>query len=900
MTDHKIPDLPSDDDLGITDDDRRSLDEEPPELTEEERRALGLGQPPSGEPPPPPPPPPPGTRPGPVIRPRPPEPPRTRWRGPATLAALLAAAWLSSASRTLPDPLPANAPETAFSSARAMSMDVAVARTAHPTGSPAHTEVREYLMGRLRDLGLQPEVHTATAVRSLNGRVRAATVRNIVARLPGTASTGAILLVSHYDGAGISRAAADDGAGVVATLEAVRALRAGEPLRNDVIVLVTDAEELGLLGAQAFVDEHPWMADVAVVLNVEMRGAGGPSIMFQTGAENGWIVQAMRDAGIGTWANSMSGEVYRRMPNDTDFTRFLEAGKQGLNFAAMGRASVYHQTYDAPANLSEATLQHHGENLLGLTRHLGGVQLDVVDGADVAYFTLPYLGVVTSVLGLTLPVAAWMLLTAVLILLAVLRSAGRWPGLLVGLGLGLVAVGLTGGAGYGLLRWLPRFHEEYGSLVGSLFHHEGWYVLTLVGVGLFVVSGLFGVARRWFPPAVLAWGALLIPLGGAAYATFAAPAAAMNLQWPVVAAYLATGALLLRPGAKTTLVVWLLALLLALPVLVFLQPLTELMWLGMSFAAAPWIGVLIATALLLLLPALDFLREPNGWWAPVAGLLFAGACLGLGVRAAEPTPDRPAPSTLAWTYDHGTDEALWVTRAPGGYGPAQAWAETQVSAPFSSTDSLQRPGIRAGAQVAPAEAVEVAPVEAWIVADSVLDGLRRIRLALRSAIGAELLEVRFPEGGAARPTAVGGRPLPAEGAVTVVEHWGVPDPAVLLDVELPAGETLALQVLERHFRPTELVGDEAFQRPPELAPDVVRASDRATVWTPASALRLQAGPPPFPLEPAADIPAAPRDTTAVPADTLSVPPDTTPRPADTLGALADTMAAPPDTTRIRP
>ena len=38
--------------------------------------------------------------------------------------------------------------------------------------------------------------------------------------------------------------------------------------------------------------------------------------------------------------------------------------------------------------------------------------------------------------------------------------------------------------------------------------------------------------------------------------------------------------------------------------------------------------------LILLLPALERLREPNGWWAPLVALLLGGAMLGLGIATA--------------------------------------------------------------------------------------------------------------------------------------------------------------------------------------------------------------------------------------------------------------------------
>ena len=39
-----------------------------------------------------------------------------------------------------------------------------ITRNAHPTGSPEHTRVREYLLRQFRDLGHDHGVQTATAV----------------------------------------------------------------------------------------------------------------------------------------------------------------------------------------------------------------------------------------------------------------------------------------------------------------------------------------------------------------------------------------------------------------------------------------------------------------------------------------------------------------------------------------------------------------------------------------------------------------------------------------------------------------------------------------------------------------------------------------------------------------
>ena len=274
---------------------------------------------------------------------------------PVTLVALLALAWATSSSRALPAPVSLTAPDSVFSSGRAMMDIVALSGRPRPPGTPEHDSARAYLTERLVGMGLTPELQTATTLERRGSTLSAATVRNLIARVPGTASTGAVLLTAHYDSRDLSRGAGDDATGVAAILETVRALRAGPPLRNDLIVLLTDGEELGLLGARAFVDNHPWMEDVTVVLSAEMRGGGGPSVMFETGAENGWVVGALDRATPRAYGFSMATEVYRRMPNDTDFTPFRQAGRQGLNFASLGRADAYHQSFDEPARLYERT-----------------------------------------------------------------------------------------------------------------------------------------------------------------------------------------------------------------------------------------------------------------------------------------------------------------------------------------------------------------------------------------------------------------------------------------------------------------------------------------------------------------------------------------------------------------
>ncbi|HSH76775.1 MAG TPA: M28 family peptidase, partial [Longimicrobiales bacterium] len=751
MSDYELPELPSDEELGITDDDRErygELPEDRPELSEEEMVALlgqtrspkpggGSGDAPEG----------PGRpvtkkRKAPATGAAAAEAAPSRWRGPVTLVLLVAVAGLSSTRMAVPRPVPANVSDTVFSSARAMSMLVEIAERPHPTGSPEHARVRAYLVEHLRLLGLEPEIQSTTSATQTPDSVDAAAVRNVVARLPGTEPTGTVLITAHYDTRELAPGAGDDGAGVVAILEALRALRSGERLRNDVIVLLTDAEELGLLGALAFTTQHPWMRDVSLVLSFEMRGAGGPSIMFETGDRMGWVVRALKEFDPEPFANSSSSEIYRRMPNDTDFTLFREAGKQGLNFAAIGGAHVYHQATDTPENLSEATLQHHGVRALAALKHFGQADLGQVDAPDVVYFTAPLLGLVVYDARWVLPISGGLLALAVLVTLVALRGGARGGGAGAGLGLSLLGAALSFGAATAIARWSARFHPEGGSLAGSLYHSEGWYVLAVVAAVFAVVTALQAVARRWLSAVELSLGAACAPLLIAVGLSVAAPLAAMNVQWPAAAALLATLVLVLLRSRVGGTVAWFTTMLLTLPVLVILVPLLELLWISKTVAALGLVAVLTAMTLHLLLPALDVLRQPNGWWAPLTGLVVAAAGLGAGYRSSSPDERRPAPSTLVYGYEHGSGAAFWATDPaadPVLDEEAAAWAVERAGAAFSASRDLSGFGFGWEAPVAPAPVVSAATPEIAVLRDTIEAERRHVILGIRSRIGAERL-----------------------------------------------------------------------------------------------------------------------------------------------------------------
>jgi len=379
--------------------------------------------------------------------------PAARWLLVASLAIWTAIA-LAPPARL--EPMPATAVAADFSAERALVHVEAIAQRPHPVGSADHQRVRDYVRGEFARLGLATEIETGFAEFARKGYHASGNIENIVARLPGTANTRPVMVVAHYDSVPRGPGASDDGHGVAVLLETLRALKSSPPPRNDVIFLVTDGEELGLLGAVVFMRDHPWRQEPGVVLNFEARGTGGVPAMFETSDDNRWLIRALQRAAPKASASSFAYEVYKRMPNDTDMTIFKAGGLAGLNFAFIGHPEFYHTANDDPAHLDRASLQEQGRYCLMLAREFGDIDLTPRPRGDAVYFPVRFLPLIVYPSSWAMP-GAWALV-AILALAAFLAWSRRVGGAWISIPLALVAALLilvaqpAPGASY-LLAW---------------------------------------------------------------------------------------------------------------------------------------------------------------------------------------------------------------------------------------------------------------------------------------------------------------------------------------------------------------------------------------------------------------------------------------------------------------
>lgn len=296
-------------------------------------------------------------------------------RGPGR-AAILAALFclVLTAVRAIP-PTPAEpTSDGSFSAVTAQKIleDLYSDETRHHIGTQNNRILKERILDHLREIGYEPSLQSTMACWESGG---CGFVENILARLEGKRTGKAVLLAVHYDGVGAGPSVSDDGVAVAATLEIARILKSGPQLDNDIIFLIDDGEEAFLLGAAAFAAKHPWAKDVGAVVNLEARGSGGRSYMFETGKDNAWLIELMKKNIPRPTSSSLFYSVYQTLPNDTDFTVFKSHGMNGLNFAFIQDVVHYHTPLDNLAHVTPASLQHHGDNALGMVRALANADL---------------------------------------------------------------------------------------------------------------------------------------------------------------------------------------------------------------------------------------------------------------------------------------------------------------------------------------------------------------------------------------------------------------------------------------------------------------------------------------------------------------------------------------------
>lgn len=476
----------------------------------------------------------------------------------------------------------------------------------HPAGSEQNKIVRNRIIDFLDEHNIDYELHRTSNVYKITGET--VPLVNIIAKIPGENPTGTVMLAAHYDSVPAGPGACDDGVGTAVVLEIGRMISEAKQRRNDLVLFISDGEEHILLGAEKFVREHPIAKEIDVVVNLEARGTTGPSLMFETGNESHWSIQTFSAVAKRPYTSSLFYEVYKRLPRDTDFSRFRELDIQGFNFAFIGNVNYYHTPNDNLENVDLRSFQHHGDHALGLANFLLSADLnDRLEGRAV-YFDLlglkvfywpEYFSIVFSSIACVIFVFA--------IGFNLKRQTTTPRQLLQIAGVGLTSIVAVGLAGYLLNLTMSNsgfFDELWPSNPLPLllvFWSTGICVVALICFGFFKDSSGSSALFVWFIWALLALALSLV-----------APGASYLFVVPVLFALLAL-ALFYVNRSLANIIFWIGVCLIWLPIEFLLY---DAVGFRMNLFLAVRV-VIVTTALLPLISGAT--RHVNGWIAALAG-----------------------------------------------------------------------------------------------------------------------------------------------------------------------------------------------------------------------------------------------------------------------------------------
>lgn len=543
-----------------------------------------------------------------------------------------------------------------FSTDRALAHVKQLSKEPHAVGFPGHERAKDYIISELNKMGLPTTIQEGYTAGDW-GNLSKAT--NILARIDGSGNGKALLLLSHYDSnPHSSYGASDAGSGVATILEGVRAfLSQNKAPKNDIIILITDAEELGLNGADLFVNNHPWAKEVGLALNFEARGSGGPSYMLiETNRGNAKLIKEFKEANP-TYpvANSLAYSIYKMLPNDTDLTVFREDGDiEGFNFAFIDDHFDYHTALDNYERLDRTTLAHQGSYLMPLLTHFSNADLDNLKSlSDEVYYNLPFYKMVSYPFEWIWPMFGIAVLAFVLLLLSGFRKkrldiASIFRGFVPVL-ITLVVNGLAGYLCWTIITW---WYPGFKDMLHGFTYNGHLYIAVYVMFSLFVCFYTYHKFRKISTPNVLV-----------------APIFIWLIICGLVAHYLKGASFFVVPlfGLLAGLLVTInqkkpnpfLMVFLALPAILIYAPFIKMFPVGLGLKMMVAATLLTTLLFFLVLPFFGQLKSKGR-----LAFLFLFLFFAFGITShiqSDFNEERPKPSSLLYVYNDDKNTSQWAT-----------------------------------------------------------------------------------------------------------------------------------------------------------------------------------------------------------------------------------------------
>ncbi len=780
-----------------------------------------------------------------------------RWL-PALVAVVVVAVsgWVAVGELSAPG-VPGHVSAGQFSAARAMADVRAIAQVPRPMGTAAADHTRAYILGQLRALGLAPTVQATSVVGGFDSENHVAgRVTNIVARLPGTANTGAVVFNAHYDSVPSAPGASDCGSCVAAVLETARTLRALPRMKNDVLFVFTDGEEREDIGAHAFATQNPAMRGVATVVNFDTSGSHGAVYLARTSPNSADLVNELVSSAphprIFSFIPAFMTLFVSSLRPGTDAEEYFDRRAGGVALYYSGGSTDYHTQRDSITTISPPSLYQDGSYAVALARDLGNRVSQRRGGGDwVAFNIAPDTAVFYPAwvdIAIALAAVALFLFAAVI---------GRRRGAITARGLAgsfvtFPLVVLLTGIAVGLLWFavkalVPDLNWPFtGSYQNTL------YFLGLAAAAVAVFATLYQPLLSRTRTANLALGALGFGAALSLVLSVTLPGAAYLFLWPVLVALgFQTWAL---AGRRTG--PWHAAGAVALPLavaLVLIVPVVGIITLalGTRFELSgniPIIGVVVgmfvAGATGLFIPYLRVRSHQTArgvrrlyWLLPATAAVCSLALLGLATARLGFDARHPRPDTIAYQLNADTGGATWVTRdARTDDYTRQFFTAGKHPANFEFFAMNAVSGWGASAPAAPLAAPTVK-----LLSRTLQDGRATVRIQLTSPRHAQALEAAISTG-PITAASLDGQPVPLNtsdrrGELKFI-YWAMPTGGIPLALTIPAGSPVRLAMHDISYGLPAIPGHPYRPRPADTMAGLAFAGD-ATFVSRTVTLRAQ-------------------------------------------------------------
>ncbi len=581
-----------------------------------------------------------------------------------SLFILAALGVLSVNSQLVPEALDLDAAPSQFSAKRAFKHLEIIAQKPHSSGTKEHQKVFDYILNYCKSKNLEVTVQdTMAAAIYGKTRVNASQIKNILARLKGTnPNKKNILVLSHYDSQPNTPGAADDGAGITGMLESIRALLAGPRLEHDVLFLFTDQEEMGLLGAEAFVNSNPEVEETGALLNYESRGNAGAAYVFEVSSQNGWVIRQFEQGAPYPIANSMAYEIYRRMPNSTDFTRFKKGNYTGINQANVDGFANYHNMTDTPENIDLRLLQHHGSNMLGMIRQFDQQDLTKTKAPDANYFN-PYghhLWIYPTQWNLPLIVLCIVLFVCLIIRNSKIHQESALKSFLGTIPF-ILSLITSLFLSWILLSIILKSYPHYANHYGNNFYNSGAYLYAFLGITWLVFATFYTFLFKNLSVNHLFQGTLIVCMLMMLAMHIWLPTSSYLIYYPLIILMsfnLATSFF----SQKETVQQFMHALGM-IPTILLFAPIIYTLYVVFSLHLPYGAVLLFALLLGLAIPFFTAFQQMKGIiLIPGFALLLGGMIY--GQMTSHPTTDWGLQTSLTYSYDLDSDQAHWFSDDP--------------------------------------------------------------------------------------------------------------------------------------------------------------------------------------------------------------------------------------------